>query len=318
MRNIWLTLLILAGLAFADADLFYTEIQGVAGYSSAADRAVYRSGRADDAMQLNSIGFDYLRKFSGTYGDTGTAALQVRAAYNADKAAAELQIYNAYWKNKTPHGDVWLGHNRTAFGLASYWDTHGDLLQPLPMYGFGLDRDWGVGWNKDTLGGGWQAGLTTGSGLPLRADGNWLFTGRVSRGILSYDNYTIGLSVLAGQTADSMGHMPAVELEKIQLAALDAAYNIDNLEHKLELNSGSRADQPALAGFYRLGVNLLDENRLKLEGQYVYTKINLTENYWLGAGAAYRFTPELTGRLLYELETKINEYQAAAQIYSYF
>ncbi|MDR1453741.1 MAG: hypothetical protein LBJ25_07210 [Candidatus Margulisbacteria bacterium] len=318
MRKIGLLFMILGSLAAADASLFYTEIQGVAGYSAAGNKVVYRSGRADDTMQLNSIGFDYLQKFSGAYSDTGAAALQIRAAYNADKAAAELQIYNAYWKSKTPYGDVWLGHNRAAFGLASYWDTHGDLLQPLPMHGFGFDRDWGAGWNIDTVDGGWQAGLTSGSGMPLRADGNWLFTGRMSRGTLSYDNYTIGLSILAGRTMDSMGDRPDLELEKIELAALDAAYNIDNLEHKLELDNGSRAGWPALAGFYRLGVNLLAENRLKLEGQYVYTKINLVENYWLGAGAAYRFTPELTGRLLYELETKINEYKVAAQAYAYF
>ncbi|GBR72741.1 hypothetical protein NO1_0237 [Candidatus Termititenax aidoneus] len=317
MRAVWLLFIILSGLAAAASSLFYTEIQGVAGYSSSEDKAVYRSGHAHDAMQLNSVGFDYLQKFSGAQGDTGAAALQARAAYNADEAAAKLQIYNAYWKNKTPYGDIWLGHNRAAFGLASYWDTHGDLLQPLPMYGFGLDRDWGVGWSRDTAGGGWQAGLTTGSGMPLRADGNWLFTGRMSRGVLNYDNYTIGLSVLAGQTADTMDGMD-LKLEKIQSAALDAAYNIDNLEHKLELNSGSRADRPALAGFYRLGINLLEENRLKLEGQYVYTKLNLTESYFLGAGAAYRFTPELTGRLMYELETAVNEYKIAAQAYNYF
>jgi hypothetical protein len=318
VRKIWLALIIFSGLASAADSLFYAEIQGVAVYSSKENKAVYRSGQPDDVMQLNSIGFDYLQKFSGARGDTGAAALQVRAAYNADKGVLAGQVYNAYWKNKTPYGDVWFGHNRAAFGLASYWDTHGDLLQPLPMYGFGFDRDWGLGWNKDTIGGGWQAGLTTGSGMPLRADGNWLFTGRASRGTLSYDNYSIGLSILAGRITDSMAHLTDAELEKIQLAALDAAYNIDNLEHKLELNSGARADRPALAGFYRLSVNLLAENRLKLESQYVYTKINRAENYWLGAGAAYRFTPELTGRLLYELETKINEYKVAAQAYAYF
>ncbi|MDR2431643.1 MAG: hypothetical protein LBD99_05265, partial [Candidatus Margulisbacteria bacterium] len=192
MRGIWL-LIIFSGLFAADS-LFYTEIQGLAGYSSAENKAVYRSSHPEDAMQLNSLGFDYLQKFSGARGDTGAAALQFRAAYNADKAALEGQVHNAYWKNKTPYGDIWLGHNRIAFGLASYWDTHGELLQPLPMYGFGLDRDWGIGWNKDTAGGGWQAGLTAGSGMPLRADGNWLATARAYTGVLNYDNHALGVS----------------------------------------------------------------------------------------------------------------------------
>jgi hypothetical protein len=106
--------------------------------------------------------------------------------------------------------------------------------------------------------------------------------------------------------------------EKQAMLGFDAAHNHDNIEHRAEINFGSRDRAAALAGFYRLGVNLLAENRLKLESQYIYTKINLTENYFWGAGAAYRFTPELTGRLMYELETKANEYKVAAQAYAYF
>ncbi|GHU59031.1 hypothetical protein AGMMS49975_26180 [Clostridia bacterium] len=45
--------------------LFYVEAQGVAGYSSEENGAIYRSGGKDDVMQKNSIGFDLIKKFSG-------------------------------------------------------------------------------------------------------------------------------------------------------------------------------------------------------------------------------------------------------------
>ena len=61
----------------------------------------------------------------------------------------EPQVYNAYLKVKTPGPYVWVGHNRPAFGLSSYFDSHGLLLRTLAIQGFGYDRDWGVGMYKD-------------------------------------------------------------------------------------------------------------------------------------------------------------------------
>ncbi|MDR1998302.1 MAG: hypothetical protein LBQ83_08280, partial [Candidatus Margulisbacteria bacterium] len=203
MHHLLIICLIFSLAAAADS-LFYTEIQGILGYAAMDDKVVYRSGHAADAMQLNSLGFDYLQKFSGQAGDTGTAALQARLAYSADREKAELQLYNAYFKNQA--SGLWIGHNRIAFGLASYWDTHGDLLQPLPMYGFGFDRDWGLGLSKDTLDGGLQFSLTSGTGLNLRTEGNWLTAIRLARGVLNYDNYSVGLALLSGQVPDSRGY----------------------------------------------------------------------------------------------------------------
>ncbi|GBR76452.1 hypothetical protein NO2_0994 [Candidatus Termititenax persephonae] len=323
MRRSFLVFLLGLGSLLTADSLFYTEIQGVVGYSSPDQRTIYRSGQMDDAMQLNSLGFDYLQKFSGGRGDIGSAALQARLAYRADQKKTEAQIYNAYWKSKTSLGDVWFGHNRVAFGLAAYWDTHADLLQPLPMHGFGYDRDWGIGWSKDTLDGGYQAALTSGSGLPLRTDGNWLATGRIARGALGYDNYSVGLSLLTGQTPEIMGYtVMDTRLKKLALINLDAAYNYDNLEHKAEIALGRREQDDTLAVFYRCGLNLGEENRLKLEGQYVYTSVythaRTTDNTWLGIGALYRLTAELTSRLMYEWQRALDEYKIVAQLYAYF
>jgi len=309
--------------AFAADSLLYLEAQGVLGYSSEDNEVIYRSGGRMDAMQLNSFGFDLLKKFSGESGDTGTFALQARAAYNAVKNEAELQVYNAYIKAKTPAGDVWAGHDRLAFGLESYWDTHGDLLQPLPMYGFGYDRDWGAGINKDFARGDIKAAVSSGTGMGIRLDGNWLVTARGSFGVLSYDNWNLGLSLMGGKRPDTMGYMIEEELKDILLGGIDFAFNYNNVEQKAQVSIGKKDDDMNYAGLYRVGVNLMEDARLKLEGQYVYTKTGAldSEFHAAGAGIAYKVNADLTARALYEWRytptDTPDEHRVVFQLYYY-
>jgi hypothetical protein len=105
-------------------------------------------------MQKPGIGVDYVQRLSGETGDYATLALQLRLAYNQpyqelDQDQVQLQLYNAFFKYKAGFSDLWIGHNRMAFGLASYFDSHAQLLQPLIMQGYGFDRDWGVGATRD-------------------------------------------------------------------------------------------------------------------------------------------------------------------------
>lgn len=51
--------------AFAGSTLFYSEAQGIVGYSGKEHKAVYHSADKHDAMQKNSFGFDLLHKLSG-------------------------------------------------------------------------------------------------------------------------------------------------------------------------------------------------------------------------------------------------------------
>ena len=76
-------------------------------------------------------------------------ALTVDGIDGANSVKWEPQVYNAYFKVKTPGPYVWVGHNRPAFGLGSYFDSHGLLLRTLAIQGFGYDRDWGGGLYKD-------------------------------------------------------------------------------------------------------------------------------------------------------------------------
>jgi hypothetical protein len=70
--------------------------------------------------------------------------------------------------------------------------------------------------------------------------------------------------------------------------------------------------------FYRIGVNLFDENRLKLEAQYAYTDKEGVQNHAPGGGATFRATQDITLRTMYEWNSEADDHGFAAQIYLYF
>jgi hypothetical protein len=316
-------LILLSALIFpisseASSSLLFLEMQAVAGYSSVENKIIYRSGHPQEPMQKNSAGFDLIKKFSSDSGDFLTAALQLRAAYD-DKNEAQIQIYNAYLKFKTPFADVWAGHNRISYALESYWDTHADLLRPLSMLGFGYDRDWGAGISKDTKNGNIQFSFTSGTGMALKSNGNWLGALRISKGVLNYDNYNIGLSAAGGKVFDSMGYeIMEDEPHETLLFGADFAYNNDNMEHKVQLSAGTKMKEEVYAGLYRLTLNFLEENKLKVEGQGAYAQTGRIKNYYLSAGAAYKINAELTSRIMYEYDAELKENKTVIQLYYYF
>ncbi|MDO9264887.1 MAG: hypothetical protein Q7U02_13045, partial [Desulfosalsimonadaceae bacterium] len=104
----------MAGSALAADYLLYLEAQGVAGYSSQTDDVGYYSHMPEETMQKPSLGFDFLKRFSGESGDFGAAALQFRLAYDDFDTDLQPQVYNAYFKYKAGWSDLWVGHNRPA------------------------------------------------------------------------------------------------------------------------------------------------------------------------------------------------------------
>ncbi|GHU39071.1 hypothetical protein FACS1894190_02220 [Spirochaetia bacterium] len=303
---------------FAEGSLFYIEAQAVAGYSSEENNAIFRSGGKHDIMQKNSVGFDLIKKFAGETGDVGSIGVQFRLAYDADMKKVEPQLFNAYVKGKTKIGDFWIGHDRIAFGLASYWDTHGDLLQPLPMYGFGMDRDWGGGFSKDFAKADLKLSLTTGTGMGFEIEKNFLGSARGSFGVLSFDNYNIGLSFMGGKIPDTMGYEIMEMRKTVLIGGVDVSFNYNNIEQKAEFNYGVKDDKQALAAFYRIGFNFLDENRLKLEAQYAYTDKENIQNHTPSGGVTFRLTQDLTLRTMYEWNSASDEHRVAIQLYAYF
>jgi hypothetical protein len=310
---------LLPAAACASSSLLYFEAQGVAGYSDTEDDLIFHSESADDVMQKSSVGFDFIQRLSGDFGDFGLIAVQARLAYDPDaEDEIEAQLYNAYFKYKAGWSDLWLGHSRPALGLSSVLDSHALLLPTLAMDGFGSDRDWGIGASRDLSWGNISASVTTGSGMPLRLEGNYLASARVAKGFLNQDNYSLGFSLAHGETLHTMGYeLMSDEPMELSLAGLDFSYLWDNYEARFEAIGGTSMDEDAYALFARFGVNLLDEGRLKLEIQPEYTKIGDDEGIHFAAGPAYQLTDEITLRAMYHYDELEDEQRAVVQVYYY-
>jgi hypothetical protein len=309
----------MAGQANAQTSLFYLEAQGVAGYSSAGDKWIFYSLHPDHVMQKTSFGFDYLQRFSRETGDFAVLAVQARLAWDGEgEKAIEPQLYNAYLKFKFRTVDLWFGHNRPAFGLSSVFDNHALLLPTLAMNGFGFDRDWGVGFSRDTARGNWGVSLTSGSGMPLRFQGNYLLSGRLSFGVVNSDNWSVGLSASSGQALDTMGYkVVSSHPLSFRLASLDFTSLWNNLENRLETMFGTKSGEKTWAIFWRLGVSLLEENRLKWEIQPVVMRAGEMTRLQLGTGLSYLATADFTFRTMVFYDREERDSRVVFQVYYY-
>ena len=313
--------LLLTGAAPArgDSHLLYFEAQGVAGYSSKLDKAIYYSMNPDAEMQKTSVGFDYLHRFSGESGDWASLGLQSRLALIVDNGVERLepQAYNAWFKVKTPLSDVWIGHNRPALGLGSYFDSHPLILRTLPIQGFGYDRDWGIGTYRDFAWGNLQLSATTGTGMPIYTKGNYMLAGRVAYGVLNEDNTTLGLSGGYGRTLDTMGYtLREPDPQDMRLVGTDLAFLRDNLEHRFDLVAGQWLGQNTVAAMYRLGYLFGPEQRMKIEAQPAYWNSD-GENWLLSGCFSALVTADLTFRAMYEYDRNEDDHRAIAQLYYY-
>ncbi len=279
----------------------------------------------DAEMQKPSLGFDYLQRFARPSGDFASFALQFRLAFRVDgeeernrRVKVEPQVYNAYLRVKTAPAYFWAGHNRPAFGLGSYFDSHALLLRTLAIQGFGYDRDWGVGATRDFSWGDISASATTGSGMPIYRHGNYMAAARVSCGVLRQENYNIGFSLGYGRTLDTMGYtLRESEPGDMRLAGLDFAILRDRIEHRLDALAGRWLGKDTRAALYRFGVNFGQEARIKLEAQPTYWKSGQEENYQMGLCGSYLATADLTVRLAYWYDYRPRDNRVILQLYYY-
>lgn len=315
-----LLLLALPKMAQAADHLLYFEAQGITGYSSQLEKPVYYSMNPDAEMQKPSIGFDYLKRFSGESGDWGTFALQGRLALTVDgeDKRFETQFYNAYFKLKTPGPYVWVGHNRPAFGLSSYFDSHGLILRTLAIQGFGYDRDWGAGLYRDFSWGDISASVTTGTGMPAYLKGNYMTAARISYGVLSQDNFNCGFSLGYGNTLDTMGYnLRDPEPRLMRLASADLTLLWNNFEHRFDLLAGDWLGNDTHALFYRIGMNLDPENRLKIEAQPTYWKFGNETDFQMSFCFSSQVTSDLTVRLMHTYDRNTDDNRFILQLYFY-
>lgn len=305
--------------ALSQTSLFYLEAQGIAGYSSAERGWIFNSMDEMEAMQKPSLGFDYILRFSRPTGDLAVLAIQTRLAYNAQgENRLELQLYNAYLKFKFRFADLWLGHNRPAMGLSSVFDTHAHLHPTLAMYGYGFDRDWGFGLNRDISRGSWGLSLTTGSGMPLFFKGNYLLSARAALGVLSQENRSLGFTLACGNILETRGnHLLEPDPLPFRTVGTDFTFLWNNFESRLEILAGKRAAAPFVTLFWRLAANFLEEDRLKAEVQPIVFVIGGKTHLQYSLGLTSILTSDLTLRVMYQYGEEMQDHRVVFQLYYY-
>lgn len=303
----------------AQGTLFYMELQAVGAYATASRSVELFSLMPDDVMQKPSLGFDLVKRFSGKARDIGVLAVQARLAYDQEGSRKlEPQLYNAYFRLKTRAFDIWAGHSRPALGLSYALDSHALLLPAPAMLGFGFDRDWGLGLTRDFASGGVAVSLTAGSGMPLHLRGNFLAAARIFKGVPARDNFSVGLSLAHGNVLETMGYvLMADDPMPWTAAAVDATYLWRNWEHRLELLFGDRDGAGEFLLFWRAGLALLDEGRLKVEAQPVLTRRAGAWGHTLGAGLTYLVNADLSARLMVFRDSGRSGARVAVQLYYY-
>jgi len=316
----------LAGSSAAGTRLLFFEFQAVGGYSSEAKKLIVFSMNPMESMQKPSLGFDLVQRFSAKGGDFAVLAIQGRVAWNQDASEMsemglktfEPQLYNAYVRFKLRFADVWVGHNKPRFGLSYALDSHAALLQPLAMSGYGFDRDWGLGLDKDTSWGSAGFSLTTGSGMSLRFKRSYFFAARVERGVLSRDNSSGGFSVGYGKIQDVMGlHLMSDALLDFRMASFDLSWVRDSWENRVEMMGGGVDEIGVFVVFWRTTLGLLDENRLKLEAQPVVKLAKNASHADLSFGATYALTADWTLRGMAGYNTTAKDFRVVLQVYFY-
>jgi hypothetical protein len=308
-----------AGGLHAQSTLFYLELQAVGAYSTASRAFQLFSLMPEDVMQKPSLGFDFVKRFSGKSRDIGVLAVQARLAYDQeDDHPFQPQLYNAFFRLKAGFADIWAGHSRPALGLSYALDSHALLLPAPAMLGYGFDRDWGVGLERDFSWGSAAASLTTGSGMPLYFKGNYLAAARVSKGVLARDNYSLGLSLAHGNILETMGYT-LVEPEPFSwsAASVDATYLWRNLENRAEILLGRRDGAGMFLLFWRSGLALLEEGRLKVEVQPVLKSTAGAWDYLLGSGLTYLLNADLAGRFMVLYDHARRDARFVLQLYFY-
>jgi hypothetical protein len=307
-----LAIVTMANGAYGDSRLLYAEAQLVAGYdfsNMVRHRLQFYSMDQMDVMQKPSVGFDLVQRLSTETGDWGLLAVQARFAYDPTRNGnVEPQLYNAYLKVKPGFGDIWVGHNKPAFGLSMSLDNHGTLLQPLSMSGYGFDRDWGAGYYRDFESGNVAFSATLGAGMGIYTRGNYLFSGRFSKGDLNQQNYNVGLSASYGKILETMGYHTSDWIQPLfndVMLAADASVFTGRWENRLETLWSRKVYRSIFQYsdttstyllFHRVTLNLTAENRLKIEIQDIWDFSDPSHNTELNIGASYLLTPDLTIR----------------------
>ncbi len=299
--------------------LIFFELQAVSAFNFSRNSLESFSYLPHHPMQKNGLGLETLVRFYRHKSDLGFLSLQGRVVYDeTHDHSLRFQLYNAFFRLKTPVAEIWAGHSKPALGLNYSLDNHALLLPDATMLGHNFDRDWGVGLHRDFRRGDSALSLTTGSGMSLKFHRNYLLSGRISYGVLARDNYNFGFSAFTGRVLDEMeAEEPMPGPVPWSGISFDAAYFWLNWETRLEVNLGRRSGQPWHLVLLRQGLNLLDEGRLKLEAQLGFFQHGSGWNCVAGPGLTYRLNSDLALRTMFLYDGQAKSSRLALQIYYY-
>lgn len=301
------------------SSLYFLELQAISAWNFNQKSLEFYSYLPHHPMQKNSLGLESLIRLYRQKSDLGYFSFQLRVAYDADHdRSLQFQLYNAFFRMKNKLADLWLGHSKPALGLNYSLDNHALLLPDSTMLGHNFDRDWGAGAHRDFRWGDLALTLTTGSGQKIKLGRNYFLSARVSYGVPSRDNYSLGISAFTGRVLEEMEEPEMNEDQTFWSgAAFDATYLWLNSESRLELNLGRRAGQPWHLLFFRQGLNFLEEGRLKLEAQGGVLKHSERWTWLAGTGLTYRLSADLTVRSLFLYDRQTDNFRLVLQLYFY-
>ncbi len=322
-----LVLLLLILPLGAENTLLFWEAQMVGAYDNEAEDLQWYSHHPHHAMQKPSLGFDLIKRFGSEYGDWGLLALQYRVAYQNDqKPRFASQLYNAYFKLKTEPVDIWIGSNKPATGLSYSLDNHAALLSDMTAKVFTYDRDWGIGAEKDYGLLKPAISITNGSGMRIYNEkGNYLLASRLGIGNFNKSNYNMGISAAQGKVLEAMGYTlghPDGQtgeyiLHNMSYGGLDGSIRYRNYELKTDLLAGEFYHEPAYAALLRGTINLMEEDKLKLEGQILHSRQVKKDITNYAAAVAYQISPDITLRTMADYHVQNENWRIVAQIYLY-
>lgn len=307
---------VFAASARNKTSLWFIELQAVGAWSLSEGSFQTYSYLPHHQMQKNGAGLEFLTRLYRGNTDLGYISFQTRLVYDEHgESPLSFHLYNAFLRLKTRVTDFWLGHGKPALGLNYTFDNHAVLFPDATMLGHNLDRDWGGGLHHDFQNGDLAVSLTSGSGQALKFGKNYLLSGRVSYGVLARDNYSLSLSVFTGRVIDEMA--PESDPVSWSGVAADISYLWLWWENRLEINLGRRSGQPWHLVLWRPGVNLLQEQRLKVEAQLALLKHGPDWSYSTGAGLSYRLNSDLTFRTLLLYDRQQRNFRLVGQLYYY-
>jgi hypothetical protein len=148
--------------------------------------------------------------------------------------------------------------------------------------------------------------------------GNYMACARASYGVLSQENMNLGFSLGYGNTLDTMGYdLRNSEPQTMRLAGLDFTLLRNRFEHRFDFLRGKWLGEDTYALFYRLGVNLDQEGRFKVEGQPAYWKLGEESTYLQSFCFSFLATSDLTARLAYFYDRNERDHSVVVQLYYY-